>query len=175
MQIIHGALRTIQYLEPLASAASLWTSFASAKKSGGQARSKSLIKTAWKVSHLSLSLCMNTEGRVSQVMNGFSLNEREDLMSVASLPIVPGDDKDSPKRAVFVVGTAYIKPNEPLEPSSGRLVVYADSEEAPGKYWQAADVDVPGAAYSLTSVDGVIVAAVNTSVSAVSSMVTPIH
>jgi len=88
----------------------------------------------------------------------------EDVISVACLPVLPRGSGERDR--VYVVGTTYIKPGED-ESSAGRVIVYGDVERS-GSPWAAAVQSVPGSAYALASVDGVLVVAVNTQVCPVS-------
>ncbi|EJD50676.1 hypothetical protein AURDEDRAFT_112250 [Auricularia subglabra TFB-10046 SS5] len=92
-------------------------------------------------------------------LSSMQLDDNEEITSVASLPIMPES-----RTEMFVVGTAYIKDSE-MEPSRGRILVFGSLEDSgTGGSWLTAFLQVTGAVLSLTSVDGLIVAGVNTAV-----------
>ncbi|KAH7103421.1 CPSF A subunit region-domain-containing protein [Auriculariales sp. MPI-PUGE-AT-0066] len=90
----------------------------------------------------------------------------EDIQSVACLPILPVRPYHSASgkefRDAYVVGTACIVTGED-ESTRGRIIVYETVEGEDGfNSWIALTHTVPGSAYALASVDGLLIVAVNT-------------
>lgn len=109
-------------------------------------------------SRYSLSMLIHFSAVLAQV----DLQNDEHIMSLAVLNVTV-NDKLQP---LFCVGTTFLR-NDEMEPSSGRILLFEPTQPSPTvtQLRRVASDNVSGCVYSLAVIDGMLAAAINSSVS----------
>lgn len=110
------------------------------------------------ISHHSLFMLTHFFAVLAQV----DLQADEHIMSLAVLDVTV-NDKLQP---LFCVGTTFLR-NDEMEPSSGRILLFEPTQPSPTvtQLRRVASDNVSGCVYSLAVIDGMLAAAINSSVS----------